>query len=164
MSDLLASVQKWFAGLSQREKYLVLGGAALAVAIVLFGLLLPLERHVSQLQDRVRTKQADAAWMQSVAPQIRTLRENAARSGGGGSLVVVVDRVAHETGIARSIAGSQPATDGTLSVRLEQVPFDSMVNWAAVLVQQHRVRVVSANIESSAAVGLVSATVVLRGP
>ncbi len=75
-----------------------------------------------------------------------------------------MDGVARETGIARSLAGSQPGDDGTLSVRLEQVPFDSLVNWAGQLVQHHGVRVVSANIDGSATVGSVSASFVLRGP
>jgi type II secretory pathway component PulM len=76
----------------------------------------------------------------------------------------MVDGVAHETGIARSVSGSQPGEDGTLSVRLEQVPFDSLVNWAGQLVQRHGVRVVSASIDGGGNVGLVSATFVLRGP
>jgi type II secretory pathway component PulM len=49
-------------------------------------------------------------------------------------------------------------------VRLEQVPFDSLVNWAGQLVQRHGVRVVSASIDGGGNVGLVSATFVLRGP
>jgi hypothetical protein len=52
-----------------------------------------------------------------------------AASSGGQSLVVDVDGVAHQTGIARAVSGSQPGDDGTLSVRLEQVLFDSLVNW-----------------------------------
>ena len=128
---------------------LVLGGAAVCVLVLLFALWFPVERRVSHLQDSVRTKQADLAWLQSVAPQLSAL-QSAASSSGGQSLVVIVDGVAHQTGIARSVSGSQPGDDGTLSVRLEQVPFDSLVNWAGELVQHHGVRVVSASIDGSA--------------
>jgi len=80
---------------------------------------------------------------------------------GNESLVVIADRVAHETGIARSL-NTQAGSDGTLSVRLEQVAFDSMLNWTGELVQHHGVRVISASIDSGAATGMVSATIVLR--
>ncbi len=163
MEALLARVKGWYAGLAQREQYAVLAGAAASVALVLFAAWIPVERRVSHLQDSVRTKQADLAWLQSVAPQLGALR-NTAAAAGGQSLVVVVDGVARQTGIARSVAGSQPGEDGTLSVRLEQVPFDSLINWAGELVQHHGVRVVSADIDGGAGVGAVSATFVLRGP
>lgn len=163
MDELLATVKNWYRGLAQREQYAVLAGAAASVALLLFAAWLPVERRVSHLEESVRIKQADLAWLQSVAPQLGALR-NTASSSGGQSLVVVVDGVARETGIARSVAGSQPGDDGTLSVRLEQVPFDSLINWAGELVQHHGVRVVSANVDGGAAVGSVSATFVLRGP
>jgi type II secretory pathway component PulM len=163
MDALLARVKDWYAGLAQREQYAVLAGAAASVALLLFAAWIPVERRVSHLQDSVRTKQADLAWLQSVAPQLGALR-NTAADASGQSLVVLVDGVARQTGIARSVAGSQPGDDGTLSVRLEQVPFDSLINWAGELVQHHGVRVVSANIDGGAGVGSVSATFVLRGP
>lgn len=163
MDELLAKVKDWFRGLAQREQYAVLGGAAACVALLLFAVWIPLERRVSRLEDSVRTKQADLLWLRSVAPQLGALH-SAASNTGGPSLVVLVDGVARETGIARSVAGSQPGDDGTLSVRLEQVPFDSLINWAGELVQHHGVRVVSANIDGGAAVGIVSASFVLRGP
>jgi type II secretory pathway component PulM len=163
MEELLATVKNWFKGLAQREQYAVLAGAGASVALLLFAIWMPVERRVSHLEDSVRTKQADLVWLQSVAPQLGVLR-NAAASSGGQSLVVLVDAVARQTGIARSVAGSQPGDDGTLSVRLEQVPFDSLIAWAGELVQHHGVRVVSANMDGGTAVGTVSATFVLRGP
>ena len=163
MEAWLATLRNWFRGLAQREQYAVLAGGAAAVALLVFVAWLPVERRVSRLEDSVRTKQADLAWLQSVGPQLGALR-TAATATSGQSLVVVVDAVAHQTGIARSVAGSQPGDDGALNVRLEQVPFDSLINWAGELVQHHGVRVVSANIDSGTGVGSVSASFVLRGP
>ena len=163
MNELLATVKTWFQGLAQRERYAVLAGGGACLALLLLAVWLPVERRVSHLEESVRTKQADLAWLQTVAPQLGALR-SAVSGSNGQSLVVLVDGVARETGIARSLSGSQPGDDGTLSVRLEQVPFDSLVNWAGELVQHHGVRVVSANIDGGAGVGSVSATFVLRGP
>ncbi len=163
MDELLARVKNWFRGLARREQYAVLAGSGACVALLAFAVWIPIERRVSRLEESVRTKQTDLVWLRSVAPQLGALR-NVASNAGGPSLVVLVDGVARETGIARSVAGSQPGDDGTLSVRLEQVPFDSLINWAGQLVQHHGVRVVSANIDGGAAVGSVSASFVLRGP
>jgi type II secretory pathway component PulM len=163
MDELLATVKAWFEALAPRERYAVIAGAAACLVILLLAVWLPVERRVSHLEDSVRTKQADLAWLRSVAPQLVALR-NAPPIPGNQSLVALVDAVARQTGIVRSLTGSQPGDDGTLSVRLEQVPFDALVSWAGELVQHHSVRVVSATIDGGATVGVVSATFVLRGP
>lgn len=156
-----ASLEAWFRGLGQREQRAVIAGAGACLLLLLLAVWLPVERHVSNLEHRVQTKQADLAWLRSVAPQLAALR-NASAAASGGSLVVLVDQVARDTGIARSLRGSQPGDNDTLSVRLEQVPFDALVSWAGELVQHHGVSVVSANIDGGAGAGTVGATFVLR--
>ncbi len=80
MDELLGKVKAWFRGLAQREQYAVLAGAGVSVAVILFAAWMPIERRVSHLEDSVRTKQADLAWLQSVAPQLGALRNAAANS------------------------------------------------------------------------------------
>ena len=152
----------WFQGLTPREQRVVLLGSATGAVVLLVGLLLPFERHVARLEQRVETRRADLAWLQSVAPQLGALRASAPAASGA-SLVVLVDRVARETGIARSLT-SQSNGDGALSVRVEQVAFDSLLHWAGELVQRHGVRVISASIDGGNNPGLVSASFVLAPP
>ncbi|HLQ12163.1 MAG TPA: type II secretion system protein M [Steroidobacteraceae bacterium] len=152
----------WFLGLAPRERRVLLIGSATGAAVLLLGILLPFERHVARLEQRVETRRADLAWLQSVAPQLGVLRASAPAAGGT-SLVVLVDRVARETGIARALT-SQSSGGGALSVRVEQVAFDSLLNWAAALVQRHGVRVMSASIDAGNNPGLVSASFVLAPP
>jgi len=154
------AIKAWYASLAAREQRVVAFGAVAALLVLLVGGWLPVERRVSRLEQQVQTRRADLAWLQSIAPQLATLRERPVGTGGE-SLVVLADRVAHETGISRSL-NTQSGSDGTLSVRLEQVAFDSLLNWAGELVQRHGVRVVSASIDSGAGSGMVSATIVLR--
>jgi len=157
----MITLRAWFDRLLPREQRSVLVGAVLAACLLLFVALLPLERTVSAAQQRVAIKQSDLTWLRSMAPRLATLRNTTPHSGNE-SLVVLADRVARETGIARSLSGSQPGGDGTLSVRMEQVAFDSLPAWVAVLLQQHGVRVVSASIDHTATAGVVSATITLR--
>ena len=156
----MKALQDWFHSLAQREQRAVLLGASAAVLVLLLAAWLPVEQHVSRLEVQVRTRQADLAWLQTVAPQIGALRSGS-HGTGNESVVALADRVAHETGIARAL-NTQAVGDGTFSVRLEQVAFDSLLNWAGELVLRHGVRIVSATIDGSPNAGMVSATIVLR--
>ena len=69
------------AALSPRERRLLLGGAIAVVAILIFGMLIPLDRGVSHAQQRLAKKRADLSWMQSVAPQIALLPPATAANG-----------------------------------------------------------------------------------
>ncbi|MBV8146013.1 MAG: type II secretion system protein M [Gammaproteobacteria bacterium] len=148
------------AALSPRERRLLLLGALAAVVILIFGILIPLDRSVAHAQERLAKKRADLSWMQSVAPQIGLLPPTSA--GNGQSLIVTVDRSARESGLASALAGSDPGGPGNLSVRLEKAPFDVLVAWLARLAQQNGVTVDSAVIEKSGAPGLVNANIVLH--
>lgn len=148
------------AALSPRERRLLLAGAVAAAAILIFGILLPLDHSVAQAQQRLAKKRADLSWMQSVAPQIALLPPAAAANGE--SLLVVVDRSARESGLASALSGSEPGATGSLSVRLEKAPFDVLVGWLTRLAQQNGVAVDSAIIEKTGAPGLVNANIVLH--
>jgi type II secretory pathway component PulM len=148
------------AALSPRERRLLLVGAVAAALILIFGMLLPLDRSVAHAQQRLAKKRADLTWMQSVAAQIALLPPAAAVNGE--SLLVVVDRSARESGLASALSGSEPGGAGSLSVRLEKAPFDVMVGWLTRLAQQNGVAVDSAVIEKTGAPGLVNANIVLH--
>jgi len=148
------------AALSPRERRLLLLGAIAAVAILIFGMLIPLDASVSHAQDRLAKKRADLSWMQSVAPQIAVIPPPS--TARGESLLVIVDRSAREAGLANALSGSEPGGPGNLSVRLEKASFDMLVGWLARLAQQNGVTVDSAIIEKSGVPGLVNANIVLH--
>jgi general secretion pathway protein M len=145
---------------SPREQRLVMAGGVLAALLVLFGILLPLDRSVAHAQQRLARKHADLSWMQSVAPEIAASAPPP--SATGESLLVIVDRSARESGLASALAGSDPGGPGRLSVRLEKAPFDSLIAWLARLAQQNGVSVDSANIEKAGGPGIVNAALVLH--
>ena len=140
--------------------WLLLLGAIAAVAILIFGMLIPLDRSVSHAQQRLAKKRADLGWMQSVAPQIAVLPPAGAPNGE--SLLVIVDRSAREAGLASALSGSEPGGPGNLSVRMEKAPFDALIGWLARLAQQNGVTVDSAIIEKTGSPGLVNANIVLH--
>ncbi len=155
------ALRAWYANLAERERRVVNIGAVVAVVLLLLGIILPLDRNITQARQRVAAKQADLAFIQSAAPEL-------AASGPAGnlateeSLVGLVDRSARESGLGKSLASSQPTGDKGLRVRLDRVPFDGMVAWLARLSQSHGVRVESAEIEAAGEPGLVNAGLVLK--
>ena len=123
------SIAQWFAALSAREQRSVQIGAVLVPVLFVFGVLLPLDRSVAQLHERLAKKRNDLAWMQGVAPELAASPQPP--SAAGESLLVIVDRSARESGLAGSLAGSEPAGPGGLSLRLQKAPFDTLIAWLA---------------------------------
>ena len=87
--------------LSERERRTLLIGGVAAVALLIFGILVPLDRSVTHVQQRLARKQADLAWMQGVAPELATTP--APPSANGESLLVIIDRSARESGLAGAL-------------------------------------------------------------
>jgi general secretion pathway protein M len=149
-----------FAALSERERRLVIGGGVVAVLVLIFGILIPLDRSVAHAQQRLARKHADLTWMESVAPELSASAPPPTATGE--SLLVIIDRSARESGLANALSGSEPGGPKSLSVRLEKAPFDTLVTWLARLAQQNGVTVDSATIEKSGEPGTVNAAIVLH--
>jgi len=146
--------------LSERDRRMLLIGGVVA-ALLLVYVIIQLDSSVSSAHKRIAKKSADLAWMRDNEMELRGLGAQV-QGLGGQSLLVIVDRSAHESGLGSALAGSEPSGQGALSVRLQKAQFDSMVPWLARLSQQNGIRVDSASIENAGAPGLVNAALVLR--
>ena len=147
--------------LSPREQQLVKYGGIAAIAILIFGVLLPLDSSVAKAKMRVSKKQADLVWMRGAAPVLATMGP-AHQDSNGESLLVIVDRSARESGLGSALAGSDPSGPGGIQVRLEKAPFDAMIGWLSRLSQQNGIGVDGATIDGAGAPGIVNAAIVLR--
>jgi general secretion pathway protein M len=154
-----AALPQYLAGLSARDRKLLALGAAAAVLVLIFGIIVPLDRSVTRERTRLTHKRADLAFVQSAAEELRNTPPPPA--GGGESLLVIIDRSARESGLANSLAGSEPGGPNSLSVRLEKAPFEALVTWLARLSLQNGVLIDSATIEK-AGTGVVNAAIVLH--
>ena len=146
--------------LSERDRRTLKIGGGVAALLLLY-VIIQLDSSVSSAHKRIIKKQTDLAWMRTAAPEL-------AATGGvhigtnGQSLLVLIDSSARESGLASSLAGSDPAGPGGLSVRLQKAPFDTLIPWLARLSQQNGIRVDTASIESAGSPGLVNAALVLH--
>jgi general secretion pathway protein M len=144
--------------LPERERRLLGIGALVIAALFFLIVLLPLDRSVAHAKERLSHKRTDLAWMQSVAPELAAAAPPAAASGE--SLLVILDRSAHEAGLGA--ISTEPAGTGSVTVRLQKAPFDSLVGWLARLGQLYGVSVESATIEKAEGEGLANASLVLH--
>jgi len=157
----MEALLRYYAGLSARDRRIALIGGIAALLLLILAVLLPLQRHVGELAQRVEHKRDDLVWLRSMAPQLAGMR-NSGPPPLRESLVVVVDRTARQSGLERALVGSQPSGDGGLNVRLEQTSFDALVSWLAQLRGSYGVRVDSAVVEAGNAIGTVNASLVLH--
>jgi type II secretory pathway component PulM len=148
--------------MSARERRMVLFGALGAVALLLIGVVWPLDSSVSRAQERIGRKQADLVWMRSVGPELANSGPVTTPTTRQESLIVVVDSAAREAGLGSSLTSSEPSGTGGLRVRLEKAQFGLVVGWLARLAEQNGIAVESATIDNAGAPGIVNAGLVLR--
>jgi general secretion pathway protein M len=147
--------------MSERERRMVLIGGAIAVFVIIFGVLVPLDSSVTKAKTRIAQKQTDLVWMRGVAP-VLAANQPAQGSTNGESLIVVIDRSARESGLGTALAGSEPSGANSIQVRMQKASFDAMVGWLSRLSQQNGIGVDGATIDQAGAPGLVNAAVVLH--
>lgn len=153
-------LREWLANLSSRERILVYAaGGLLGIAVVVGGLVLPLQTMHDRMATRVAKKQADLAWLQERAPQAMAAA-GMAQAASGESLVALVDRTAREAGLASALRDQNPTGNSGVHLRFESASFDALIAWLATLQQQNGVGVESATI-GAAAPGFVNATISL---
>jgi general secretion pathway protein M len=155
-------ILNWYTTLSPRDQRVLQIGSAVVVLMLVAGLLLPLHRNVSEATARLQQQQQDLQWMQSVGPLLAAAGPGPVAAATPESLVVLIDRSARESGLAKAMTGAQPAANGGMRVQLEQADFNLLAGWMARLSSQHGVRVESATITGSNNRGVVNATVQLR--
>ena len=159
------ALQVRFQALNPRERAIVVGGGCVVLLALLYFLLLsPFYSAIDARGRRVATKQADLAWLQGSLAEVQSLAASQPQVAGptGESLVVLVDRTAREASLGTSLTGQTPAGDTGIRVRLENAPFDTIVQWLGVLQQQYAVAIESATIDRTATQGVVNATLTLQ--
>jgi type II secretory pathway component PulM len=153
-------MKTWFFGLEMRERWIVVGGAAVAVAIILWGLVLrPLRAELATLRSAVDTKQrllVDVGRVEVARPS--NVVGN--RQGQDQTLYVIVDSTAGSYGLG------QPRTqmDGpsSIDVTLQGVSADAVLAWLVMLRSTYGVDVETASLTNAREPGLVNGVVSLN--
>jgi general secretion pathway protein M len=151
--------REWYRGLSERDRKIVAWGGPIGAVLLLGGGLFALEAGVNRAELRVQRRQADLAWLQSVAPRVQSLPAGVSANE---SLAQLVDRTAREAGLQQSLTGATPRDDGGLEVKFDGAQFDAMVAWLTRLQQELGVTIQGATVDRADAAGAVNASLTLR--
>lgn len=162
-------MKAWWDNLSQRERWL-LGGGAVALLAFLFYLQVwePFQASNRLLRQSVAEQRADLAWMRQAAVEVKRLNAAGASGGraaasGGQSLLTVVDQTARAAGLGAALKRINPQGGDKLNAQMEQVEFDAFINWLGALERGHRITIVSMAVDRTDTAGLVNARVILQG-
>jgi type II secretory pathway component PulM len=154
------NLRGWYVSLDEREQRMVTFGGAAALVLLVAGMIWKLGSAVAVAEERVERRRQDLAWIEAVTPRLQAAP--AARPGE--SLTIAVDRMAQEGGLGPALAGIEPAGAGAIRARFTAASFDSLALLLARLQKERNVIAETASVSGTGEVGLVDATLVLRGP
>jgi general secretion pathway protein M len=157
------ALRTWYASLQQREQRVVAVGAiVLGLIILVGGILMPLQSAVSNAIKGSETRREDLAWMRLHAPELVGTVNVPAPTGE--APVVLVDRVARESGLSSALRGTQPSTAGGVRVQLEAGNFYAMISWIDTLERRYGLSIESITLDHTATPGMVNASINFAPP
>jgi len=158
-----AAIQDWFDKLSARERWLVLGAAAFALFALIYALALqPLYSARSRAALSVEQQRSLLNDIEQVARRYGPQNSAGPAVPSGESLVVLVDRSTRERGLGAYLKRNQPEGASGVRLRLENVPFDDLTGWLAVVQSTQGLATVSASFDPAGEPGRVNSNLVLE--
>jgi len=151
-----------FRALPPRERWMVIGGAVLAVLLLYLSLWLPLQGELARLRTSVPQEKVQLAQMQVQAREILQLRASGRVPASGGNLLANLEQSATANGLRGRIIRMEPDGNNGARLSIEGVHFNALVTWLASLQDQGGVRIEKATFEAQPAAGTVNARLVLR--
>ncbi|MDG4551991.1 MAG: type II secretion system protein GspM [Candidatus Contendobacter sp.] len=158
-------MKAWWESLSRRERFLIAGGAVLALALLLHALAWqPFQASHRRLRQSVAEQRAELAAMRRTVEAIRRLEESgkAPTVADDRSLLTLVDQTARTAGLGAALKRVAPQGENRLGVQFDAVEFDRLVPWLGMLERDHRVAIVNLSVDRVAA-GRVNARATVQG-
>lgn len=153
MNKLLASLQVWWLRITPREQRLVMvGGVALIIGILFWGIYQPMVQRAELAQNQLRTEKQLLSWVQNKADDIVALRGNGARALSPLPFNQAVSSSARRFNI--ELVRVQPRGE-EMQVWVQPLPFNQLVSWLEYLKQNHGVEAQFLDIDKNERVGVV---------
>jgi len=159
-------LRAWYLSLQERERRVLLAGAAALTVMLLYAALLhPYFSSRQRLQQDIADQRDLIAWMRPAAAQIQSLRgQQPSGMPAGQSLLAVVDKSASDAGFGAALKQIQTGNDGSVRVQMQGVGFDSLVRWLGSLQQRYGITVRDMTAQRSTSPGDVDAGFTLVAP
>ncbi len=157
-------MKAWWESLNRRERYLIGGGMALTLALLLHTLVWrPFAARHLRLQRSVAEQRADLAWMRQAAGQIQRLSGAGAgaNAADGRSLLTRVDQTARAAGFGPALKRIAPQGNDQISVQLDGIEFDALIPWLGALERSQRIVIINLSVDRTAVAGRVNVRLIL---
>jgi general secretion pathway protein M len=153
-------MRAWFDALQPRERWILVIGAVIALAIALWaGAVRPLRTESATLRTGLESKQRLLLDLGRL-DRAPSGNDRGGKKGADQTLVVVVDSTAQAHGLR--ISRSRPNGPSGVDLTLQAVPFDVLVAWLITLHGNYGVEVESASLSTARQQGLVNGQVSLH--
>lgn len=159
-------LRAWYLSLQQRERRVLLAGAAALVAMLLYAAVLhPYFSGRRRLEQDIVDQRYLIAWMRPAAAQIQSLRgQQPSGMPAGQSLLAVVDKSASDAGFGAALKQIQTGNDGSVQVQMQGVAFDGLVRWLGGLQLRYGISVREMTAQRATTPGNVDAGLTLVAP
>lgn len=162
---MLERWREWWQGRNTRERALiVMGGAALAVALLWAYVWVPLEADRVRLVAALPTLRAQAQQLALQAADVERLRAAARTRGGAAPSQPAIEETLKAAGLGAGVTGVAMLGSGRVQVNLGVVSFDALVRAIAQLAESHGLAVETIALKATGEPGRVRVeTLVLQG-
>jgi len=152
--------------LSPRDRMLLLVGAIIVLLYSGYQLIYqPLVAESLLLEQKIKSQQQAYQYLQQISSEVAALRErgiSAAPELEGQSPMAVIDSSSQQLEIKPTIKRLLPEGADKVTLWLENLAFDKLIVWLAILETKHQLKVIQIDVDRQAdAEGLVNAKVLL---
>lgn len=157
--------QWWLARSPQDKLALMITSSAVLLLLLYLMLWLPFQQQVEKQRSLVDSQRSTLKWMQEGAAEIKRLKQqqvSSNRPSNGEALLTLVDRTANTNQLRQFIQRLKPEGGVAVQIWVEQAPFDSLIKWLGLLVNQHGILLESVSIERQEKPGLINARLNLQ--
>ena len=159
-------MRQWWLSRSPKDKLALMVGFSAIVLLLLYLLVwLPFQQQVEKNRTLAASQRSTLTWMQERVAEIKLLKQRQAssnKSGNREALLTLVDRTAKQHQLRQFIKRLKPEGSAAVQIWVEQAPFDALIQWLGLLVNQHGILLESVNIERQEKTGLINARLNLQ--
>jgi len=146
-----------------RERYMLLGMTVfLAIVLVYFVLVNPAINAAADAKQMLANKQVLIQWMksnESKVMQVQKQNRASSKPTTRQSFLALVNRSSGQYSVP--LKRYEPEGQNKLRVWVEDVPFNSLINWLNELKTKSAINVVNISIDAQKAPGIISAKIIL---
>jgi general secretion pathway protein M len=159
------SANKWFVSKSDRDRRVLKLLAAVAGLLVCYiGIWEPLSRYAAEQQLQANRAQSTADWLVTNRGALEaTASSSSAAATGNRAAAPTIAQITNSAATFNLMFSRlQPEADGSVSVALEQQPFNAVVQWLVGIENEQGFTIDRASIDRTNEQGLVNAQLRIR--